>query len=414
MDKRPVAGRTLASPVAADWKPDLKGNLHEITEYLEEQGAYDLFDLLLKDLMIKQPADPLQHMLDCLEKGHPDGPLKVIVSSPPGICREEIARSLAERLGLIYIGAGELLREAGVKTRDLSFAEDTEVSKLVLELVKQAEHKMQGFVIDGFPRTACQTTFLKEKAIVPTHVLLLQASEDFILQREKGIADGQITGETTPPEVLAARLKLFTGHNSLALADYADRTFVINAQLQKADVLAKMAEALRLRPRSKAPAPPPRVAIVGAGQAAANLASRLAARIGAVFVGSNNLRKDLVTAGSANSCVSLDVARAAEKDPLGVVGARLRQVDCSREGWVVANFPETSQEAEVLHQDEKLVPLRVVAMRSPDLQEHQPGILQALRGPGISRCLEVEAEDSEEVFKSIVEFVERPLPRPEM
>ncbi|CAJ1444088.1 unnamed protein product, partial [Effrenium voratum] len=225
MDKRPVAGRTLASPVAADWKPDLKGNLHEITEYLEEQGAYDLFDLLLKDLMIKQPADPLQHMLDCLEKGHPDGPLKVIVSSPPGICREEIARSLAERLGLIYIGAGELLREAGVKTRDLSFAEDTEVSKLVLELVKQAEHKMQGFVIDGFPRTACQTTFLKEKAIVPTHVLLLQASEDFILQREKGIADGQITGETTPPEVLAARLKLFTGHNSLALADYADRTF---------------------------------------------------------------------------------------------------------------------------------------------------------------------------------------------
>ena len=27
-----------------------------------------------------------------------------------------------------------------------------------------------------------------------------EASEDFILQREKGIADGQITGETTPPE----------------------------------------------------------------------------------------------------------------------------------------------------------------------------------------------------------------------
>mmetsp|Transcript_13820 Transcript_13820/g.25900 ORF Transcript_13820/g.25900 Transcript_13820/m.25900 type:complete len:266 (+) Transcript_13820:80-877(+) len=252
-----VKGRTLAYPVAADWKPDLRGNLDEINQYLEEQGGYDICDYLLKDLMIKQPADPLQHMLDCLQKGYPRGPLKILVSSPPGLGRERFARRLAESKGLMYIGAGELLREAGFDTARLCYAEDEQVSKLVLELVRQAEQKMQGFVVDGFPRTPWQTAFLKEKAVVPTHVLLLKASEEFLQKRQQGLADGTLEGKATTKEVFDQRLKMHIAHNALALGPYADMTFAIEAEGSDDEVFSAMEKHAKTPPKSKAPRPPP-------------------------------------------------------------------------------------------------------------------------------------------------------------
>lgn len=251
-----VKGRTLAYPVAADWKPDLKGNLKDITDYLEEQRGYDICDYLMKDLMIKQPADPLQHMLDCLEKGYPTGPLKVCVCSPPGLGRERFARKLAEHYGLLYIGAAELLREAGVDTATTSYAEDEQVSKLVLELIRQAEQKIQGFVVDGFPRTPCQTTFLKEKAVVFTHVLLLKASEDFLQKRQQSIVEGATEGQVVTPELLDRRIKLHAAQSNLALEIYADRTFAIDAEAADDEVTLKMEEAVKTRPPSKAPPRP--------------------------------------------------------------------------------------------------------------------------------------------------------------
>ena len=35
--------------MTSEWKPDLRGNSHEIKEYLEDQGVYDTFDYLLKE-----------------------------------------------------------------------------------------------------------------------------------------------------------------------------------------------------------------------------------------------------------------------------------------------------------------------------------------------------------------------------
>ena len=76
----PAPGTTLDNPMTVEQKPDLKSSLRDITEYFEEQGAYDIFDYLLKELLIKRPADPLQHMIDCLKTEHRSGPLKATAS----------------------------------------------------------------------------------------------------------------------------------------------------------------------------------------------------------------------------------------------------------------------------------------------------------------------------------------------
>lgn len=38
-----------------------------------------------KELMLKQPEDPLEHMLQCLRTEHPTGPLKVTASHGRGM-----------------------------------------------------------------------------------------------------------------------------------------------------------------------------------------------------------------------------------------------------------------------------------------------------------------------------------------
>eukprot|EP00439_Symbiodinium_sp_Y106_P027448 s2858_g3.t1 len=303
-----VKGRTLAYPVAADWKPDLKGNLKDITDYLEEQRGYDICDYLMKDRECAEGSGsddqaasrpPAAHA-GLLGEGLSDWTIEglcVLTAWIGSLCqqgefdlrlsrRERFARTrrkLAEHHGLVYIGAAELLREAGVDTATTSYAEDEQVSKLVLELIRQAEQKIQGFVVDGFPRrvfcfgigrgfvwfceffegvymgrqrTPCQTTFLKEKAVVFTHVLLLKASEEFLQKRQQSIVEGATEGQAVTPELLDRRIKLHAAQSNLALEIYADRTFAIDAEAADEEVALKMEEAVKTRPPSKAPPRP--------------------------------------------------------------------------------------------------------------------------------------------------------------
>ena len=60
--------------------------------YLEENEIYDLFESLLKTVILHQPDDPLQFMIDTLKQ---EVKVKVILMGPPGIGRSEYARDLA-------------------------------------------------------------------------------------------------------------------------------------------------------------------------------------------------------------------------------------------------------------------------------------------------------------------------------
>merc|ERR1719369_663695 len=95
-------GTTVVDPVTVEQIPNLKGSRHEIDEYLLEHRAYDVFDFLLKELMTKQPADPLEHLVKCLECPDPMGPIKAVVSGPPGAGRPDLAKRFAKELGVAY------------------------------------------------------------------------------------------------------------------------------------------------------------------------------------------------------------------------------------------------------------------------------------------------------------------------
>jgi len=468
------SGTTLADPVTVEHKPDLGSSLYEITEYLEKQQAYDLFAYLLRDLLVAQPKDPLQHLVDCLQVQVPTGPLQVFVTSPPGVGRSKLCRNLAKKFGLTYISAGELLRDAvGVDVSKIDLASDKDVTTVVLDAVKQAKSMMQGFVLDGFPRTRMQTSVLQEHAVVPTHVLLLKAKTEQILERQR------LEGEVVDPEVMAAKLNQFTCHQSIALETYTSKIKVIDAFAPSDFVASEMERVVRMLPRSKGPACPPRVVIVGArGSGLREHASRLASRLGAVFIDGERMQSSLTRQGetgflndkAASPCspmsmtTSIDLPKErlttiAREDALGEVGIRLRQPDCKKQGYVMCGCVNSQEIARVMAEDIQLSPTRVIALRtSADVcvnrlrhlavdkvtgkvwtyrpQSDQirqrlqkspqnvpaavtaacqayeaklPSILEAFGCDG--RCTEFQADgDPEDTYSNVIEFVERPLP----
>lgn len=473
-------GTTIAGPVGLDHRPNLRSSIHEVQEYLQEQGAYDLFDHLLKELLTKRPADPLQHMLDCLRSDYPLGPLKVVVSSVPGVGRHALARRLAEHFGLEYISAGELLRETGADAEALlGGAEELAVGQLVMERVMQATEAMRGWVLDGFPRTRFQATFLNEHPVVPTHVLLLKTGLGQILERA---AAAQEAGERVPsPQELERKLRLHTCHVPTALEPYNDKITVIDAAAEDSAVWAAMESAVRTLPASKGPNPPPRVVLLGPrGVGVREHASRLAIRLGAVFIDAANIevaagsqhrrhaspdreqrRRELFAARSKTSLDLPNVEPRIAEDKLGATGVRLRQPDCSRQGYVMCGFPVQTRRAELLHEDPRLAPTRVIVLdasadtcirrlrlvltdpatgkvwtvqpkdekirrrlqRRPEDQpaavaaahgefvEAVPSVLEVLGTDG--RCTSIPADAAPEVvFRAIAEFAERPLPLP--
>ncbi|MGL6094351.1 MAG: adenylate kinase family protein [Fimbriiglobus sp.] len=96
--------------------------------------------------------------------------MRVVLVGPPGSGKGTMAKRLVDRFGLAYLGTGEILRDAmrrrsplGVQIEPLMragrFAPDDVVNGLIAELFAATDGPTW-FVMDGYPRSASQATFL--------------------------------------------------------------------------------------------------------------------------------------------------------------------------------------------------------------------------------------------------------------
>jgi adenylate kinase len=96
----------------------------------------------------------------------------VILLGPPGAGKGTQAQRLAERLGLAHISPGQILRERaqtdspdGERIRALMAAGELVPDELTDQLVRERLESLpadQGFILDGYPRTAAQARALRE------------------------------------------------------------------------------------------------------------------------------------------------------------------------------------------------------------------------------------------------------------
>ncbi len=119
--------------------------------------------------------------------------MRLVLVGPPGSGKGTQAKRLAERLGLTYIGTGDMLREAiaqntprGQRVADLikqgALVSDGEVNDLVAELF-QKDDRPQCFVTDGYPRTRAQAVAFDE--LLKCYGLSLDAVVQLVIPDEE-------------------------------------------------------------------------------------------------------------------------------------------------------------------------------------------------------------------------------------
>jgi adenylate kinase len=154
--------------------------------------------------------------------------MRLILLGPPGAGKGTQASRIAKHFGIPQLSTGDMLREAvaagtplGLRAKHIMDGGDLVPDEVVIAVVAdRIDHTdaVNGFVLDGFPRTVPQAEALdrelEARGIGLDAVLELEVNEDVLLVRIRGRAEqaasqGQPVRRDDNPEVFKTRLKAY-------------------------------------------------------------------------------------------------------------------------------------------------------------------------------------------------------------
>lgn len=134
----------------------------------------------------------------------------------PGVGKGTMAQKLQEKKGIKHISTGEIFRKnikdktpLGLKVKDILALGEYVPDEITNEIVKMAlsteEVIKHGFLLDGYPRTENQAQFLKDNGFNITSAVLLDASDEIIMDR----LISRARGKDDTPEIIQHRLEVY-------------------------------------------------------------------------------------------------------------------------------------------------------------------------------------------------------------
>ena len=126
--------------------------------------------------------------------------MNLVFLGPPGSGKGTQAIRLAEKLGLVHLSTGDVLRDAVKKGIPLGKEAEEYMSRgelvpdaLIVGLIESRitnGELSQGFILDGFPRTVPQAESLKEMLeennVTLSNVVLFAVSDNEVVRRLSG------------------------------------------------------------------------------------------------------------------------------------------------------------------------------------------------------------------------------------
>ncbi|XP_042402332.1 adenylate kinase, chloroplastic-like [Zingiber officinale] len=203
--------------------------------------------------------------------------LKVMISGAPASGKGTQCELIKNKYGLVHIAAGDLLREEiaagtekGKRAKEYMEKGLLVPSEIVVMMVKdrllQPDAQEKGWLLDGYPRSLEQAKALEELGIRPDIFILLDVSEENLVERVVGRRLDPETGKIyhlkySPPEneEIAARLtqrfddteekvklRLQTHHQNVedVLSTYEDVIVRIKGDAAKENVFAEIDKVL--------------------------------------------------------------------------------------------------------------------------------------------------------------------------
>jgi adenylate kinase len=168
--------------------------------------------------------------------------MRLILLGPPGSGKGTQAQRLIHRYGIVQLSTGEMLRAAvaaqtpvGLKAKDImangGLVPDEIVIGIISDRLDQPD-AVNGFILDGFPRTVPQAQalddLLKKKHLRLDAAIELRVNESALLQRvETRVAEMRARGEEVriddTPEVLTKRLASYRSLTEPLIHYYSER-----------------------------------------------------------------------------------------------------------------------------------------------------------------------------------------------
>ncbi|KAK2379550.1 adenylate kinase family protein [Trifolium repens] len=230
-----------------------------------------------RQLSLRPSSRSLSHSSTIVKAAVTEEPLHVMISGAPASGKGTQCHLITNKYGLVHVAAGDLLRaeietgsENGKRAKEYmekgQLVPDEIVVMMVRDRLLKPDSAENGWLLDGYPRSLSQATALKELGFKPDIFILLEVSEDTLVERVVGRRLDPLTGKIyhlkySPPESKEiadrltqrfddteekVKLRLNTHHQNVeaVLSMYKDITIKINGNASQAEVFAQIDSAL--------------------------------------------------------------------------------------------------------------------------------------------------------------------------
>jgi adenylate kinase len=185
-------GTTL---IGSDLDDASESAMHEYDLHIK--GVKDSYSKFIYEVDVNKTLEDMEQDLLKMVKikiNDPMRPPRIIILGPPGSGRSTQARNIAQKYGIVHVSVMDLLKEEiGKKTsRGNQIADDISKGNLVSSLtvislvenrLKQSDCYVNGWIMDGFPKTVEQVSLLTQMNIVPTKVVILECRQEVCIER---------------------------------------------------------------------------------------------------------------------------------------------------------------------------------------------------------------------------------------
>jgi adenylate kinase len=316
----------------------------QVEDYLEENEVYDIFEDMLKEIIVDLPPDPVSYLLEKLQSKF--GKVLYFIGNNGKARREFIYQHMNNDKNVI-ISMQELinthLKNQGHHSKEISdhiskkeYIPDEIILELLESELAHKYHKHKNLILEGVPRTRVQCLALHEGGIKPSRVLILKQNihKDEDNYHLRGIKE-------IYPDI------------SFETSDTGELEVLLN-----------------LKTHSDGPKRPPRVVVLGPpGAGRSTQAQALSSRYGLSFVSPNNLLHDQIQRGTELSSTIQSYFSKGEYVPdsilIPLIISRLVEPDCLLKGWVLDGFPKTLENLKSL-EDSNINPTHAIFLESTD------------------------------------------------
>lgn len=212
--------------------------------------------------------------------GEGGSPVNIIIAGAPASGKGTQCEKITEEFGVVHLSTGDMLRaavsagtEVGVQAKEFmdsgKLVPDDVIIGIIRDRLDEADCKEQGWLLDGFPRTAAQAEALAEAGCSADCFLFLDVPDEVLVERVVGRRTDPETGKiyhltfSPPPaddeelmarlvhrsddteEKVKVRLEQFHANVAAVKGSYEDIMVSIDGNRAPADVSADIMESVK-------------------------------------------------------------------------------------------------------------------------------------------------------------------------